>query len=94
MAEERPVIISCDGHATGRPEDYVPYVEPAYRGRYQEFVRELAAKRVAMLKARAEDRSLFSKEGSEQFEAETGTGRDGDQRGRRRELLKSRKQKS
>jgi predicted TIM-barrel fold metal-dependent hydrolase len=78
MAEERPVIISCDGHATGRPEDYVPYVEPAYRGRYEEFVRELAAKRAAMAKARAADRSLFSKEGSEQFEAETGTGRDGE----------------
>ncbi len=78
MVEERPVIISCDGHATGRPEDYVPYVEPGYRGQYEEFVRELAAKRAAMAKARAADRSLFSKEGSEQFEAETGSGRDGE----------------
>ena len=43
MAEQRPVIISCDGHATGRPEDYVPYVEPAYRGEYENFVRELKA---------------------------------------------------
>ena len=34
MTEPRPLIISCDGHATGRPQDYVPYVEPAYRARY------------------------------------------------------------
>ena len=39
--ETRPVIISCDGHATGRPEDYVPYVEPRYRDKYQQFVRDL-----------------------------------------------------
>ena len=34
---QRPVIISCDGHATGRPADYVPYIDPAYRERYAEF---------------------------------------------------------
>jgi predicted TIM-barrel fold metal-dependent hydrolase len=78
MAEQRPVIISCDGHATGRPEDYVPYVEPAYRGRYEEFVGELEARRAAQAKAREGDRSLFSKEGSEAFEAETGDARDGE----------------
>ncbi len=78
MAEQRPVIISCDGHATGRPEDYVPYVEPAYRGRYEEFVRELEARRAKMAKARDENRSLFSKEGSDAFEQETGDARDGE----------------
>ena len=36
MQDERPVIISCDGHATGRPEDYVPYIEPAYRAQYED----------------------------------------------------------
>ena len=41
MTEQRPVIISCDGHVTGRPEDYVPYVEPGYRRQYEEFVRGL-----------------------------------------------------
>ena len=41
----RPVIISCDGHATGRPEDYVPYIEPSYREQYDEFVRALLAGR-------------------------------------------------
>ena len=60
----RPVIISCDGHATGRAEDYVPYVEPGYRERYQEFVRELKATQAAKAKERAEGRSLFSDEGS------------------------------
>ena len=78
MTEQRPVIISCDGHATGRPEDYVPYVEPAYRERYEEFVRGLAKQRAAQAKAREHDRSLFSKEGSEAFEAETGNARDGE----------------
>ena len=36
MAEQRPVIISCDGHATARPNDYIPYIDPAYRERYAE----------------------------------------------------------
>ena len=53
MPEKRPVIISCDGHATGRAEDYVPYVEPAYRERYEEFVRELAERQATQAKARA-----------------------------------------
>ena len=72
MAEQRPIIISCDGHATGRPEDYIPYVEPAYRVKYEEFVRELEVKRAKLAKARDENRALFSKEGSEAFEAHTG----------------------
>jgi hypothetical protein len=29
MNSTHAVIISCDGHATGRPADYVPYVDPA-----------------------------------------------------------------
>jgi predicted TIM-barrel fold metal-dependent hydrolase len=78
MATDRPVIISCDGHAAGRPEDYVPYVEPAYRDRYDEFVRAFQARREAQAEARGEDRALFSKEGSEAFEAETGSDRDGE----------------
>ena len=78
MTQQRPVIISCDGHATGRPEDYIPYVEPAYRDRYEEFVRELERRKAAQAKAREQDRSLFSKAGSEAFEEETGSGRDGE----------------
>ncbi|MFP6639210.1 MAG: amidohydrolase family protein [Myxococcota bacterium] len=78
MTQQRPVIISGDGHATGRPKDYVPYVEPAYRDRYQEFVTELEERKAAQAKAREENRSLFSKEGSEAFEEETGQGRDGE----------------
>ena len=78
MTEQRPVIISCDGHATGRPADYVPYIEPAYREQYDEFVRVLEAARVAREQATQEDRSLFSKAGSEAFEAETGNARDGE----------------
>ena len=75
---ERPVIISCDGHATGRPEDYVPYIEPAYREQYDEFVRVLDAARVARAQATQEDRSLFSKAGADAFKAETGNARDGE----------------
>ena len=78
MTDQRPVIISCDGHATGRPADYQPYIEPAYREQYDEFVRVLEAARVAREQATQEDRSLFSKEGSEAFAAETGNARDGE----------------
>src|SRR6478752_2100500 len=78
MTEPRPVIISCDGHATGRPADYVPYIEPAYREQYDEFVRVLEAARVAREQATEEDRSLFSKAGADAFKAETGNARDGE----------------
>ncbi len=78
MVEQRPAIISCDGHASGRPEDYVPYIEPAYRARYEEFLTERAAREAKLAKAREENRSLFSKEGSDAFDDETGSGRDGE----------------
>lgn len=74
MVERRPVVISCDGHATGRPEDYVPYVEPAYREKYRDFVRELRARQAA----EAGKPSLFSDEGSFGFQKETGDWRDGE----------------
>ena len=47
MADERPVIISCDGHATGRPDDYIPYIDPGYRERYTEFAVGVKAQRAA-----------------------------------------------
>jgi predicted TIM-barrel fold metal-dependent hydrolase len=75
---QRPVIISCDGHATGRPEDYIPYIEPRYRAEYDEFVRVLEAARVARAEATEEGQSLFSKEGVDGFTAETGNARDGE----------------
>jgi predicted TIM-barrel fold metal-dependent hydrolase len=78
MGEHRPVVISCDGHATGRLDDYVPYIEPAYREQYEDFVREAKAREVAAAKAREENRSLFSKEGSDAFEEATGDDRDGE----------------
>ena len=78
MTSPRPVIISCDGHATGRAEDYVPYVERGYREKYAEFMAELERREAAQARAREADRSLFSKEGSEAFEAETGDARDGE----------------
>ena len=78
MSEQRPVIISCDGHATGRPEDYVPYVEQAYRPQYEEFMLGLDKVRKAREQAREDDKSLFSKEGAEAFEADTGDDRDGE----------------
>jgi len=78
MRTQRPVIISCDGHATGRPPDYLPYIEPSYRAQYDEFVRALEAQRRARAQATQENRSLFSKEGTEAFVAETGNARDGE----------------
>jgi predicted TIM-barrel fold metal-dependent hydrolase len=78
MSEQRPVIISCDGHATGRPQDYVPYVEPSYRGKYEEFVRELEAKRAAEALAAKDKKSLYSDEGSFGFNGERGDARDGE----------------
>lgn len=78
VADPRPVVISCDGHATGRPEDYVPYVDPAYRSRYEDFVREFKARQAAAAKARQEGTSLFTDEGSFAFDEETGDDRDGE----------------
>jgi predicted TIM-barrel fold metal-dependent hydrolase len=78
MTNRRPVIISCDGHATGRPEDYVPYVDAAYRDSYADFVRELQAQREAERKAAQDKPSLFSDEGSFGFDKEKGDARDGE----------------
>ncbi len=78
MSDQRPVIISCDGHAAGRPEDYVPYIEPAYREQYEDWAGLLVKRREAQAKATEEDRGLFSKEGSDKFKSETGGGRDGE----------------
>ena len=78
MSIERPVIISCDGHANGRPEDFAPYVEPAYRDRYADFVEHQHGVRLKMEERKDRDESLFSKEGSAEFEAATGDDRDGE----------------
>jgi predicted TIM-barrel fold metal-dependent hydrolase len=84
MRAERPVIISCDGHATGRPEDYRPYIEPAFREQYAEFEQALAAQRAARARATQENRSLFSKQGADEFAAATGDARDGEWNSERR----------
>ena len=47
MVDQRAVIISCDGHAAGRPEDYVSYIDPAYRGDYDDWVKKLEKGRSA-----------------------------------------------
>ncbi|MCH7789562.1 MAG: amidohydrolase [Acidobacteria bacterium] len=78
MTDQRQVIISCDGHATGRPDDYVPYIDPAYRERYEEFATGLKAERAATRKARREGDSLFTDEGSFGLDEETGDDRDGE----------------
>lgn len=72
------MIISCDGHATARPQDYVEYVEPAYRDRYEEFVRGFRAKQAEQAKAKKEGRSLFTDDGSFAFHEERGDDRDGE----------------
>lgn len=78
MTSQRPVIISCDGHATGRPADYVPYIDPADRERYAEFAREITAQRAARRKAQQEGTSLFTDDGSFGLDQETGDDRDGE----------------
>ncbi len=78
MAEQREIVISCDGHATGRPDDYVPYIDPAYRDRYAEFAREVKARRAAQRKAMQSGASLFTDEGSFGLDEETGDDRDGE----------------
>jgi predicted TIM-barrel fold metal-dependent hydrolase len=78
MAEQRQVIISCDGHATGRPDDYVPYIEPAFRERYKEFATGLKAERSRTRLARRDGDSLFTDEGSFGLDEETGDDRDGE----------------
>ncbi|HEX5268721.1 MAG TPA: amidohydrolase family protein [Acidimicrobiales bacterium] len=80
MAEDRHVVISCDCHAVGRPDDYTPYIEPAYRDRYEDFLAHQRRAAEALAAATAENRSLFSKEGTDEFEslgAVADGGRDG-----------------
>ena len=80
MAEDRHVVISCDCHAVGRPEDYTDYIEPGYRGQYEGFVDQQRRAAEALTRATAENRSLFSKEGTDEFEAlgaVAGGGREG-----------------
>lgn len=72
------IVISCDGHATGRPDDYVPYIDPAYRDRYAEFAAGVKARRAASRKAMQEGTSLFTDEGSFGLDEETGDDRDGE----------------
>ena len=78
MPEHRPIIISCDGHTTGRPRDYLPYIEAAYRGEYESSIRELEARRAERARVKEEKPSLFADEGSFGFEKETGDALDGE----------------
>ncbi len=78
MTEARQIIISCDGHATGRPQDYIPYVDPNYRSRYEDFVREFQAKQSQQAAAKKQGESLFTDEGSFAFNEERGDDRDGE----------------
>lgn len=68
MAEQRHVVISCDCHAVARPEEYTPYIDPAYRQTYLDFVDHQRRAAEAVARATAENRSLFSKEGTDEFE--------------------------
>src|SRR5437899_3264944 len=80
MTSDRHIVISCDCHAVGRPEDFRPYMEPAYRETYDEFVRKQEEAAAAMKAAVESGRSLFSKEGMDEFEnldAVADGGRDG-----------------
>jgi predicted TIM-barrel fold metal-dependent hydrolase len=78
MTGERPVIISCDGHAAGRPEDYVSYIDPDYRDQYEEWAGLLVKRREAQAAATENDKGLFSKQGTDDFKMKTGDGRDGE----------------
>ncbi len=78
MSTHRPVVISCDGHASGRPEDYAPYIEKAFQDDFDEWLQRQQVAQEARRRARDQNQSLFSKEGSEAFEAATGDDRDGE----------------
>ena len=70
-------------HLVRRPrhrpaEDYTGYIEPAYRDRYVDFVEHLHGVRLKAKERRDADEGLFSKKGSEEFEAATGDDRDGE----------------
>lgn len=78
MTERREVIISCDGHATGRPDDYLPYIDPAYRTQYDEFAKKTKAQFAARREAMKKGDSLFTDEGSFGLDEETGDARDGE----------------
>jgi predicted TIM-barrel fold metal-dependent hydrolase len=75
---DRVVVISCDGHASGRPADYAEYIDPAFRWQFDEWLKAQAHLESSQATARDEDRFLFSKAGSEEFEARTGNLRDGE----------------
>ena len=81
MSSERHIVISCDCHAVGRPQDFQPYIEQAYRQAYDEFVERQRAARQAIARATTEGKSLFSKEGMDDFESQDAVafgGRDGE----------------
>ncbi len=78
MTAERAIVISCDGHATARPDDYVPYIDPAYRERYEEFAIGVKKHRAAQRRAMQEGKSLFKDEGSFGLDEETDDDRDGE----------------
>src|SRR3954447_7347641 len=70
MKNERLVVVSCDCHAVGRPEDYRPYIEAGYQSRYDDYVREQEVLAAKMAEAVEANQSLFSKEGTEEYEAQ------------------------
>lgn len=78
VSDHRPVVISCDGHATGRPDDYLPYIESKFHEQYQEYAMGLRAQRAAARRARQDGTSLFTDEGSFGLDDETGDDRDGE----------------
>lgn len=77
-ASHRPVIVSCDGHVAARTIEYRPYIDSQYLTEFDAWATQVDRHRAAMLEAREQNRSLFSKEGSDAFAAETGDGRDGE----------------
>jgi predicted TIM-barrel fold metal-dependent hydrolase len=81
VSNERHIVISCDCHAVGRPQDFRPYIDEAYRPAYDSFVERQRAARAAIARATTEGTSLFSKEGTDEFESQEAVafgGRDGE----------------
>jgi predicted TIM-barrel fold metal-dependent hydrolase len=74
---DRHTVISCDCHATARPEEYLQYVDAAYRDAYEASVEVAEARAVSVAKAMDAGQSLFSKEGVEDFAEEAGDGKQG-----------------
>jgi predicted TIM-barrel fold metal-dependent hydrolase len=81
VTADRHTVISCDCHAIGRPEDFRPYIDAAYRDAYDDYVAGQRRAAARVKESIEKGQSLFSKEGVDSFEGQDAValgGRDGE----------------